>query len=109
MRFCFFKDKDEIIKNGRKLRNCNVGVSEDYSKATLAVHKELRKQASEAKDTLYSDPVKAIIGFRIIYRRVVLTYTTDKNNRSATTFTRSFSPEYMSRNPEWYVPQERRV
>ena len=33
--FCFFKDKQYILANGRYLKDCDVNISEDYSKKHL--------------------------------------------------------------------------
>ena len=107
VRFSYYKDKQKIITNGKKLKGTGIGVSEDFSKATVEEHKHLRRHAYEAKVTKFVDPKKAILNFRVTYRRVVLTYTTDKNNTNAMTFTKSFTLQYIQENPYWYIPQDR--
>ena len=101
-------NKQHIIMNGRRFRGTNIGVSKDYSKQTLEVHRQLKNQAWEAKEIKFSDPVKSIKHYKITYRRAVLTYSTDKSNPAAKTFTRSFSLEDMSKNSQWYIPRDSR-
>ena len=108
VRFSYFKDKQHIIMNGRKFKGTNIGVSEDYSKQTLEVHRQLNNHAREAKEIKFSDPVKSIKHYKITYRRAVLTYSTDKTNTNARTFTRSFSLEDILKNNQWYIPQDNR-
>ena len=107
VRFCFYKDKEAVIRNGRNLMGSNVRMSEDFSKATVVIHKNLANLAKAAKESLYKDPKKAIVSYKITYRRVILTYTVDKTNRDAVTFNRSFSHEFIDKNREWYIPKER--
>ena len=104
VKFSYYKQKEKIIKSGAKFKNCRINVSEDYSKETLNVHSQLWKYGKEAKDLLYTDNTKGIKHCKIAYRRLILTYTTNKNNINATTFTRSFSLDYIQKNARWYVP-----
>ena len=108
-RFTYFKDKDHIIKNGRKFKGTRVAVSEDFSKLTLSIHQELRTQAQKAQGELSTQPgqLKAIINYKVTYRRLLLTYTTNKNNPAAPKFTRSFSPNYISNTKKWFMPSDR--
>ena len=109
VRFTYFKDKESIILNGRKFKGTRVAVSEDFSKLTLSIHQDLRRQAQKAQGELDSQhgQQKAITHYKVTYRRLLLTYTTNKNNPTATKFTRSFSPDYISKNKDWYMPLER--
>ena len=104
VRFTYFKDKDAIIKNGKKLRGCPISVSEDFSKLTLEIHRQLRQHAKEAKECKFTDPTRAILNYRTTYKRVLLTYTTDKSKHTSKTFTKSFSLQDILRNPKWYIP-----
>ena len=104
VKFAYYKQKEKIIQSGNKFKNCEINVCEDYSKETLLVHKQLWKYGKEAKETLYHDNLKAITYYKIAYKRLVLTYTTNKNNTTASTFTRSFSLDYIQRNRSWFVP-----
>ena len=99
VRFTYFKDKQFIIQNGRRFKDSIVNVSEDYSKATIFEHSELRKHAKEAKQAQFNDPAKAILNFKITYKRVVLTYTTNKLNSSAQTFTKAYTLQNIIDNP----------
>ena len=104
VKFAYYKQKEKIIQSGNKFKNCEINVCEDYSKQTLLVHKQLWKYGKQAKETLYHDNLKAITYYKIAYKRLVLTYTTNKNNTTASTFTRSFSLDYIQRNRSWFVP-----
>ena len=109
MKFTYYKDKEHIIKNGHKFKDSVVNCSEDYSKNTLEIHKKLWQHAKTAKETLsYQDEqIKTIKYFKITYRRVVLTYTTDKNNPTAPTFIKSFTLKHIQENSKWYLPSQR--
>ena len=104
VRLTYFKDKETIIRNGKKLQGCPISVSEDFSKPTLAIHRQLRQHAKEAKEYKFTDPTKAILNYRTTYKRVLLTYTTDKSKTTSKTFTKSFSLQDILQNPTWYVP-----
>ena len=105
MRFTYFKDKHDIIRNARKLKGNNVNVSEDFSKPTLLEHGELRKYAKLAKENQFNDPDKAIINYKVTYKHVVMTYTLNKHNQHSKTFSRSFTLQNIKENPtKWFVP-----
>ena len=108
VKFTYYRDKQDIIKNAHKLKGTQVGVSEDYSKATLDVHKSLVQHAKDAKENKYSDAVKAIVNFKVTYRRVLITYTTCKTDPHAKKFTRSFSLDDIQGNSRWYIPHDTR-
>ena len=107
VRFTYFKDKQHVIQNGKKLKGTRIGVSEDFSKHTLEEHKHLIRHAKEAKDVKFVDPKKAILNFKVTYKRVLITYTTDKTNTMARTFTKSFSLPQILENSRWYIPEDR--
>ena len=109
VRFHYYKDKDFIVKNGRKLKDSAINLSEDFSKHTLDIHRELRKKTKLAQEALNNDETqeKSITHFKVTYRRVVVNYSSDKKNSSAPTFTRSFSLNYMLDNSKWYLPPGR--
>ena len=109
VRFTYFKDKQDIIRNGTKLRDCNINMSEDFSKATIDIHKKLRREAKEAKELKFNHASLAITNFKVTYRRVTLTYTTNKSMKTANTFIKSFSLRDIESNINWYVPQERKA
>ena len=108
VRFSFFKDKELIIKSGRLFKGCEVTASEDFSKMTLEIHKQLRSHAKEAQSTLESTAGQniSIVHHRVTYRRVILTYK-NKNGPSLPTFTRSFTLQYINSNKKWYLPPSR--
>ena len=104
VKFSYYKQKEKIIKNGIKFKNCPINVSEDYSKETLQMHAKLRNYGKEAKEHSFIDNTKAIKYYKVTYRRLVLTYTTDKNKTDATTFVRYFSLKDIQENSNWFVP-----
>ena len=107
-RFSFFQDKDKVIKNGRLLRGCDINVSEDFSKQTLTIHKELRSNAKDAQNKLSNDDEqdKNIVSFKVTYKRVLMTYKS-KTDISSPTFNRSFNLDYIKSNKNWYLPPKR--
>ena len=96
--------KETIIKNGRRLKGCPISVSEDFSKPTLEIHRQLRQHGKEAKEYKFKDQTKAILNYKIVYKRLLLTYTTDKSKPTSKTFTKSFKLHDILQNPKWYVP-----
>ena len=109
VRFCFFKDKQYIIANGRNLKDCKVNISEDYSKITLDEHKMLRKHGQNAKETLASqENEKAITFYKVAYKRLIVTYTTNRHKADAPKFTKSFTLNHINDNSLWYLPPKNR-
>ena len=82
-------------------------MSEDFSKATIEVHKKLRNIAKVAKES-FNDKTIGILNYKVTYRRVTLTYTTNKTIKTANTFSKSFSLENIEHDANWYVPKERK-
>ena len=107
-RFCFYKDKDHVIKNGKYLRGTKVGASEDFSKMTLEIHNQLRNHAKEAQQTMENDTAQktGIVHYKTTYRRIILTYQNKQNTTSAT-FSKSFSLNYITSNKNWFIPSIR--
>ena len=105
MRFSFFKYKQQVIQKGKLFKGCEVAASEDYSKATINIHKQLRIEAKAAQSALEVDneQFNSITHYKVTYRRVVLTYK-KKNNPSSPTYTKSFSLDYINSNKKWYLP-----
>ena len=81
-------------------------MSEDYSKETIHIHNQLRKHGKEAKEFHFKDNNKAIKYYKVTYRRLVVTYTTNKHNSDAATFVRSFSLKYIQDNTNWSIPPQ---
>lgn len=103
VKFSYYKQKEKIIKNGIKFKHCPINVSEDYSKDTLQTHSKLYNYGKEAKEKFIDDKL-GIKYHKVTYRRLVLTYTTDKNKTDAKTFTKSFSLKDIQSNNKWFVP-----
>ncbi len=101
-KFAYYKQKENILRNGYKFKNSQVNVSDDYSKETLQVHAELRKHGKHAKENFVSDTNIAIKQFKVTYRRLVLTYV--NNNGPTNTFTRSYGLDFIEKNSKWYIP-----
>ena len=69
-RFCFYSDKESVLKNGKLFRGSSISACQDYSKATLEMHKQLWDHGKFAKSTFNSnkDQKKAITFYKITYR-----------------------------------------
>ena len=103
VKFSYFKQKQTIIKNGSKLKDSTINVSEDFSKETLLTHTKLRNYGKDAKVNLIHNTL-VIKFYKVTYRRLVLTYTTDKNKSDASKFVKSFS---LKDNDRWFSsPQQ---
>ena len=102
VKFCYFKQKDFIIKNAFKFRNCETNVSEDFSKETLEVRKKLLNHGKMAKQT-YNDPVKSLVNYKANYKRLTLTYSLNKKDVNAKKVTRHFNLDDISSNVYWFV------
>ena len=107
-KFSYFKQKNQIVMNGKHFKNTTIKFSEDYSKETIKEHKQLREYAKEAQDAILTkDTEKSITMFRVTYRRVVLTYSTNKHNTNAQTFKKGFTLRDIYNNTNWYIPLQR--
>lgn len=106
VKFSYYKQKEKILQCGAKFRNTHINMSEDFSKETLLVHNQLRKLGKDAKESLYNDPNKAIKYYKVTYRRLAVTYSVNKNDPNARTFTRSFSLDDINGRQNWFVPPE---
>ena len=108
VRFSFYKDKELVIKNGYLFKGSEVNVSEDFSKLTIDMHKQLRTHAKNAQNTLQNDTSQtlSIVHFKTTYRRVVIKYR-NGNNATSPTFTKSFSLNYINTNKNWFIPPTR--
>ena len=107
VKFSYYKQKEKIIKSGSKFKECPINVSEDYSKDTIQTHAKLRGYGKDAKENLFVDEKLAIKYYKVTYRRLVLTYTTDKRKSDARTFIRSYSLDDIQNNVNWFVPPTR--
>ena len=104
--FSYFKQKQEIIKNGARFRDCPINVSEDFSRETLDEHKKLRTHGDKAKQA-YVNETKSIKHYKVSYRRLVVTYSVKRPNQIPTSFVKSFTLNDITRNPDkWFVPLE---
>ena len=91
-----FKDKQYILCNANKLKGTPFYISEDFSKATLAIRRELVRKGNMAKERC-----PAVQSFQIRYKRLVLKYLNRNTNR---TFTWSFSIQDTEGSPKWFEP-----
>ena len=97
-KFTFYKDKDTVIKNGRKLKDSGINMAQDYSKKTAATHKQIYNAAREAKATC-----AYVIGFHMKYKYVTMVY---KSNRSNDLIKRNFNLACITNDPHgWYKLQ----
>ena len=106
VRFTFYKDKEAILNKGRLFMGSGISASQDFSKITLDIHKKLRDHAKNAQTSLNNikNQNVSITHYKVTYRRVTLTYTSNKNTPTAAKFTRSFSLEHIEGNKNWHVP-----
>ena len=107
--FSYYKQKQEIIRNGFRFRNSPINVSEDFSRETLDEHRKLRNYGMEAKQKYFSD-TKSIQHYKVNYRRLVVTYSVKRPSQAPTTFVKSFTLNEIASNPEgWFIPPEVRA
>ena len=95
--FANFKQKEYIIKNAKRFSNSCVNVCEDYSRQTLALHRQLVGYGKFAKEKS-----ELITHYKIQYRRLILTY---HNKDSDKTFVRGFNLKDINNHLNWYVPK----
>ena len=104
--FSYYKQKQEIIKNGAQFKNSTINVSEDFSRETLEEHKKLCTYGANAKQT-YTNDMKAIKHYKVTYRHLVLTYSVNKSDTNTATFVRSFTLRDITQNPgNWFIPRD---
>ena len=96
-RFTYFKDKEDVLKQGFKLKNCPLNMSEDFSKATLNIRSQLITKAKLAQNNESS-----IINFRVRYKRLIIKYANPSTNAM---FYRGFDLHEIESNPYWYIPR----
>ena len=108
VKLTYYKQKQFILKNGYRFKNTPVNMSEDFSRETLKVHKQLHSYGKHAAE-VFDDPLKAIKYFKINYRRLVVTYTNNKNDPTSSKFVKSFDLDSIMKNPYWFKPQVRRL
>ena len=108
VKFTFYKQKQYILRNGYKFKNSPVNMSEDFSRETLDLHKKLYNYGKHAAN-VFQDPMKAIKQFKVTYRRLVITYCTNKNDPGSGKFVKSFDLEGIQSNAYWFKPQVRRL
>ena len=100
VKFTYFLDKEYVLRNASKLRDLtdmNVNVSEDFSRTTLDVHKQLATHAKFAKAS------NSINNFNIKYRRVVARYTLNDDKFVYKTFSLNFIEEHPT---NWFSLKE---
>ena len=97
-RFTFYKDKEDVYKQGFKLKNTPINMSEAFSKATLNIRSQLVMKAKLAKNN-----ESMITGFRVNYKRLVMKYTNPATN---VPFYRGFNLQEIQNNPYWYIPRK---
>ena len=99
VRVTFYKDKLHILENANRFRDTPYSVSEDFSKETLSIRRQLVSQAKSAKLKC-----SAIKHFKLKYKRLVLTYVNPDTDK---TFYRGFNIHDVLNNAYWYMPQAR--
>ena len=108
VKFTYFKQKNLIIASGNKFRHSHVNVSEDFSRETLGIHKELHYHGKQAKEA-FNDPIKSLVHYKVSYKRLVVTYRANKSDSNSRTFVKNFNLNYIQKNPGWFMPQMQRL
>ena len=94
-----YKDKEYILHNANKLKGTPYIISEDFSKATLDIRRQLVNKGKEAKQKC-----PAVQGFQLKYKRLILKYINPKTN---STFTWSFNLKDTEGSLNWFEPPTR--
>ena len=92
VRWCIIKIDNFSYKTQKKFKGTAIRISEDFSKPTLNVRRQLVSAAKQAQEC-NSD----ITSFRLNYKRLVFKYTTANK-----TFFKGFDIEDISHNPRWH-------
>ena len=95
-KFTFYKDKETVCKNGRKLKSTKISMSQDYSKATSELNKQLYNAARTAQNNC-----EDIKRFYVNYRYVTIFY--DIRGKFVR---RNFNLDNVNQNPQtWFKLQ----
>ena len=92
VRFTYYKDKEWILSQAKLLKGSPIKISEQYSKATLTINRELFEACKVAKST-----DGRIKGFFINYRYARLIY-----GDGAKKTTRNFNIDAINKSDTWY-------
>ena len=95
-----FKDKEYILYNAYKLKGSKLIITEDFSRATLDIRRQLVNKGKEAKN---KHP--EVQSFQIKYRRLILKYQNPTTNK---TFTWGFGIKDTQGSANWFEPPNRR-
>ena len=95
-RFTYYREKEDVLRMKKNLKDSDMNISEDYSKTTLDIHRKLVSNAKDAKEKL-----STIKSFRITYRRVTLRYELSAAQNS---FFKSFNLKDIEDNNQWFMP-----
>ena len=96
-----FKDKEYILHNSYKLKGTSYTITEDFSRATLDIRRELVIKGKEAKAK--SPTVQS---FQIKYKRLILKYLNPRTNKA---FSWSFNLKDTKGSPKWFEPPNKNV
>ena len=94
VKFTYYKQKQGILANGKLLKHVPANMSEDYSKATLDIHRKLIEIAKESKK---KNP--NITSHKLTYRRITFRGQSPGSDRF---IGRSFSLRDIEEDPHWY-------
>ena len=87
-----------ILENAKKLKGTRIGISEDFSKYTLDIQRQLVASAKIAENKC-----GFIKGYKIKYKRLVIKY---ENPESKTIFFKGFNVSDVNTDPNWYLPKQ---
>ena len=89
-----FKDKEYILRNSYKLKGTTYTITEDFSRATLDIRRELVQKGKEAKAKC-----PQVQSFQIKYKRLLLKYLNPRTNKI---FSWSFDVKDTRGSPKWF-------
>ena len=93
-KFTYHKQKEEVLAKGKCFKHVSANVSQDYSKATLDVHRKLLEATKEGKRKN-----SCIKSYRLQYRKIAVSAQMSGSEKF---ITRSFSLDDMSNDTKWF-------
>ena len=97
VRFSYYKEKELVWKNARQLRDTNITISQDFSKKTSDINKQIYNAAKTARDEC-----DYITRFYLNYKYVTMVY-----NKSNRVVRKNYNLGDIVNNPhDWYKLQD---
>ena len=94
VKFTYYLDKEYVLRNAKKLATSPINVSEDFSRATMVMHKKLAGYGKKAKEN------KEIDNYQIRYRKISAKFT---NGVSEQVSFKTYSLGFIEEHPlDWF-------